>query len=215
MRALALFSLLSSLLSVHALAAETASPKTVCSAYPFAMSALRVVTLEHLRGLLREVLAQHWGPELRGYRVELETFKSRADYMKSGVRPLTIVRRPRHRIYVVYVNERLLRDAPSDLALRAILVHETQHVVDYTRMSSWRFITWVAQYITQPQATYERQTDLAPLQKGLGCGLMEYRVWLYGRVDAKTRAQKERNYFTPAEIAAWMTAVRTSAPPAR
>lgn len=189
-------------------AATAATPQQVCPAYPFASPAPRVVTLAHLRRLLGDVIARHLGAELRGFRVELETFRSRADYMKSGVRPLTIARKPARRTYVVYVNERLLGDAPSDDALRAILVHEAKHIVDYTRMSSWRFLTWAAQYVLRPQTAYERQTDLAALTRGLGCGLMEYRVWLYRRIDAKTRAQKERDYYTPNEIAAWMSARR-------
>jgi hypothetical protein len=122
------------------------------------------------------------------------------------VAPLTIERNAHKRTCHVLVNEKLLADAPGDAALRAITAHELTHVSDYTQMTSVQFLAWAAKYATQPQATYERKTDGFPLSKGLGCGLMEYRVGLYAHVDAKTRALKEKNYFTPQEIADWMAA---------
>ena len=187
-------------------AALAGDPKTACPAYPFP-GARHTYTQAQVLGIVKKAIAD-LVPQLAPYDVTVITFRSAQDYFKSEVVPKTLVRNAHKRTYAVMVNEKLLTDGPSEAALRAIAVHELSHVTDYTQMSSIEFAVWAAKYALTSQATYERKTDLSPLSKGLGCGLMEYRVWLYAHVDAKTRALKEKNYFTPGEIADWMSAHR-------
>ena len=111
---------------------------------------------------------------LAPYDVSIKTFASEHDYFRSEVEPDTALRSAPKRRYHVQVNQRLLADAPSDAALTAIMVHELSHVHDYTKMSSVRFAGFAVEYATRPQDKYERQTDGAPLSRGLGCGLMEF-----------------------------------------
>ena len=192
------------LFAVGGARAAPADPARACPAYPFAHPK-RQVTEAQVTALLKAAIARHW-LELGPYDVSIKTFTSAHDYFKSEVAPGTVLRSARKRRYHVQVNSQLLADAPADAALTAIIVHELSHVHDYTQMSSVRFAEFAIGYATRPQAAYERQTDGAPLRRGLGCGLMEYRVWLYARLDPKTLALKKKNYFTPAEIAEWMAA---------
>ncbi|MBS2021937.1 MAG: hypothetical protein JST92_05970 [Deltaproteobacteria bacterium] len=177
-------------------------PKSACPAYPFP-HARRTITVDQVTATVKKAIANAW-PQLAPYDIRVVTFKSDQDYFKSETKVSTIELNAKKRTYHVMVNEKLLADAPSDAALYAIAVHELSHINDYRQMTSVQFIAWAAKYAVESQATYERQTDGAPLSRKLGCGLMEYRVWLYAHVDAKTLALKRKNYFTPEEIADWM-----------
>jgi hypothetical protein len=90
--------------------------------------------------------------------------------------------------------------------LGAILVHELKHAVDFRDMSSQQLVDFALWYSEGDYASYERETDEAVLEAGCGQGLIDFRLWLYDHVDAETLLEKQRDYYTPEEIAAWMEA---------
>jgi len=55
-------------------------------------------------------------------------------------------------------------------------------------------------------AEFERWADLKAISLGYGEGLKEYRRWLYSNVPASKLAEKRRNYFSPDEIDAIVSA---------
>lgn len=89
-------------------------------------------------------------------------------------------------------------------ALEAIMVHELEHVVDYTGWSSARLIKHGAKYSLsmKQKINYERATDNKVLAKGLHEGLAQYREWIYQWLTPKELLSKRRIYLTPEEIRA-------------
>ena len=59
-------------------------------------------------------------------------------------------------------------------------------------------------YATDDVSAYERETDLFALERGCGEGLIAFRTWLYAQLDDEAIAEKQRDYYTPEEIEAWM-----------
>jgi hypothetical protein len=57
-------------------------------------------------------------------------------------------------------------------------------------------------------AEFERWADLKAISLGYAEGLREYRRWLYRNVPASKLAEKQRNYFSPDEIDAILSASR-------
>ena len=143
-------------------------------------------------------------PELAGVEVTLNQIRSPSDYFTSGTELRTIWNGGRKRSYLVYVNPRLYRDPPSRDALLAVMAHELGHIVDYERRSATGLAGFTVRYLTRDRARYERETDLGALRRGYGCGLIDYREWLYRHVSPAAAAAKRRDYLTPAEIRAWL-----------
>jgi hypothetical protein len=146
------------------------------------------------------VRAKHF-PELAGYDVRLEPFRSESDYLRAAPELGTAWKDAPDRTYLLRINPALLSDPPSARALRAILTHEFGHIRDYARMSGAQLAGFAVNYELGSIAAYERATDAAALEKGEGCGLIAYRLWLYARVSGETLARKKRDYATPSEIA--------------
>ncbi|MCB9680322.1 MAG: hypothetical protein H6733_02545 [Alphaproteobacteria bacterium] len=159
-----------------------------------------------LPDLLDQVRRERF-PELEGVPVALASLDSAEDFLVSDFDVTTFGAPPRERHYRVRANPRLFPDPPDGppgfAALYAIVAHELTHVRAYTLMDDATLAAWVIDYATGPIADIERATDLHVLELGCGDGLSAYRVWLYDHVDADTRAAKERDYYTPDEIAAW------------
>lgn len=113
------------------------------------------------------------------------------------------------RVYVVSYDPVVLADPPEARALAAILVHELGHVEDYSGMSDAEYVEFGLWYGAQDPATsdalrdYERATDEKALARGCADGLAAMRQWIYDHASTEVRAEKERNYYTPAEISAW------------
>ncbi len=114
------------------------------------------------------------------------------------------------RVYVVSYDPVILDDPPAAGALGAILVHELGHVEDYRLMENAEYVEFGLWYGAQDPATsdelrdYERATDEKALQRGCAEGLAAMREWIYAHATPEVRAEKERNYYTPAEIEAWV-----------
>lgn len=137
--------------------------------------------------------------------IQLESFKGKKYFFKSYVKPLTLLKLPKLRSYVVHYNQDLLKmNSPDHEAIRAILVHELAHIRDYSHMGFWQFVYFVIKYALFDHSAYERKTDEVALQKGLGSGLKKYREWLYQNIAPKTLKNKQKNYYTPQEIDHWL-----------
>jgi hypothetical protein len=106
----------------------------------------------------------------------------------------------------------VLSDPPPAHALAALLVHELAHVADYVGWDSAELVEFGVWYGTADPMTsvelsaYERQTDETALRRGCAGGLAAAREWIYAHSDPEVLAEKQRNYWTPAEIDAWTRA---------
>jgi len=143
-------------------------------------------------------------PELKGVDIAVEEIRSKSDFFISGYDPETVLKKGPSRSYRVYVNPRLFESPPSEAAIRAALAHELTHILDYTRLSPVALEKFTLRYATGDDSKYERATDQGALERGYGCGLIEYRRWLYAHVSPATEAAKRKSYLTPEEIEDWM-----------
>lgn len=141
-------------------------------------------------------------PELKNENIGITTFTSDAYFLQ--VQPVfkTLVGKRSARKYSVQLNLKLLDCPPSEEVLEAILVHELEHVKDYTKWSTAKLLKHGARYSSsfKFRAAYERETDHKTLEKGLHVGLAGYRTWIYQWLNPKELAQKRRLYLTPEEI---------------
>jgi hypothetical protein len=146
-------------------------------------------------------------PPLEGVSIDLVTFEHEQDFFRANLDFNTLSAPPRERAYRVEMNSRLLDDPPSWDAVLAILVHETQHLVDFVGMDQQELAAWGVWYATTDDfSAYERATDERALELGCASGLAAFRVWLYDHVDDATEAQKRHDYYTPDEIRDWVIA---------
>ncbi len=161
------------------------------------------ITKENVEGLLIETRDIYF-PELADVSLRLDTFRSKAYFFQAQPIVKSLTRRRANRRYHVQVNLRLLECPPSMEALQAIMVHELEHVVDYTGWSSARLIKHGAKYSLsmKTKINYERATDHKVLAKGLHEGLAQYREWVYQWLSPKELLSKRRIYLTPEEIRA-------------
>lgn len=118
----------------------------------------------------------------------------------------------RARTYTVQYDPVVLSDPPAPAALAAVLTHELGHVHDYVGMTGEELLEFAAWYGSQDPAEsdglrdYERATDEQALERGCGAALAEMRTWIYAHSEGEVLADKQRNYYSPAEIEAWMEA---------
>ena len=158
------------------------------------------------RVLVDEVIASSY-PELEGSTIRIKLIRSRSDYFKTrfGI-PQYFFGRMR---YLVYVNPRLFElQAPAE-GVRAIIAHELAHVLYFKRWNRVRLMGLLRLASRRYAAKFERRADLKAIALGYGEGLKEYRQWLYRNVPASKLAEKQRNYFSPEEIDAILSASRT------
>lgn len=106
---------------------------------------------------------------------------------------------------LVSINDDVLVDGPSELAIRAVLAHELGHSVDYVRRrrhdGAAGLLALLPALLWPPAETQmERGTDLIAVARGYGRGLQAYRTWLYARLDKDAVAQKRRVYYSPLEL---------------
>ncbi len=159
---------------------------------------------EKLSLLVKEAQETYF-PELNSAPLKIKFFKSSAYYLQSQPILKTLTKNRTKREYSVQINTKLLACPPSEEALKAILVHELEHIKDYTKMSSAQIAgLGIKMTISRKFRTkYERATDEKALYKGLGQGLIEYRKWIYKKLTPKQLLKKKRFYYTPEEIAEW------------
>lgn len=145
-------------------------------------------------------------PELTGASIEVVELDSETDYFQANLDIGTVGDPPLERAYRVLANPRLFDDPPSQPAVAAILAHELTHIRDYTELDGAELVEFGLWYATEDTAAYERETDEHALWLGCGDGLIAYREWLYAHIPAEAVPDKERSYYTPAEIRAWQEA---------
>lgn len=164
-----------------------------------------------LLDLLGEVHEVLW-PELAGMVIEVDDETDLAYFRASISTDTTLNEENTDRVFVVSYDPVVLADPPSAVALAAILAHELGHVFDYTSMNVEEYLQFGLWYGAQDPAesdelaAYERQTDEAALHRGCAAGLAEMREWIYAHATPEVLAEKQRNYYTPAEIEAWTAA---------
>lgn len=143
-------------------------------------------------------------PELDGVPIQTTEIESETTFLAANLDLTTLSADPRARSYQVQINPKLLDDPPSPDGMIAILVHELKHIVDYTLKNEEEMLAFGLWYATEDVAAYERETDEFVLERGCATGLIAFREWVYTKVDAEGKAEKERVYYTPDEIRAWL-----------
>ena len=145
-------------------------------------------------------------PELDGVSITVQNIESDSTFLAAQIELSTISNEPFEREYIVQINPQIYTGQISGDSTVAILVHEFKHIVDYTEMDTNALVKFGLWYASGDVSEYERATDEFALERGCGLGLISFREWLYGMVSEEIRAEKERDYYTPDEIRAWMAA---------
>jgi Zn-dependent protease with chaperone function len=138
-------------------------------------------------------------PELQGISLHLQLFTSDSDYFQARFTSASFLGRKKLR-YVLFVNRQLFAPPPPEDGLRAILAHELGHLVYYQSHCRLQLLSLARLATPGFAARFERATDLLAIERGYGSGLKAYREWLYQRIPAHKLREKQRNYFSPAEI---------------
>ncbi len=160
-------------------------------------------TLDQVGDLFKSVLSNH-APTLLEKKIPLKIYHSAAYFLQATVLPGPLLLGKKS--YRLDVGQRLLECPPSESALRSIILHESQHFLDYERMSAVHVAGLGKNYLLSKKfrIRYERATDLKVLESHEGEGLIDYRVWLYERLNPKQLAVKRATYLTPEEINEWL-----------
>ena len=174
------------LLSTYANAAENCAPK---------------MSVQQFTTLLQKTVEQYF-PELSNESIGVSTFNSNAYFLQAQPVAKSLIGNREKRKYNVQLNLKLLNCPPDEDSLKAILVHELEHVKDYTQWSSAKIVKHGIHYSTSLKfrAKYERATDSKVLEKGLNIGLAGYRIWVYQWLSPKEYERKRYIYLTPEEI---------------
>jgi hypothetical protein len=169
-----------------------------------------VTTDGELAALLRQV--QHVAyPDLEGVVIGSAPVDDLAYFRAWTELDTVAIDDGRAREYTVQFDPVVLSDPPEPAALAALLAHELGHVTDYVEMNSRELAEFALWYATQDPASsqgladYEHETDEAALARGCADGLKAAREWIYthAAADPAVLADKQRNYYTPAEIDGW------------
>lgn len=153
--------------------------------------------------LADEIVAASY-PELKGTDIRIKSFRSRSDYFKArfGL-PQYFFTRMR---YLLFVNPRVFELNAPEAGVRAIIAHELGHALYFKQRNRVQLAGLVRLTSKRFTAEFERWADLKAISLGYGEGLKEYRQWLYHNVPAAKLAEKKRNYFSPDEIDAMLSA---------
>ena len=182
-----------------------------CACGSIVLPLLPVSTEADLLSLLLATREAAW-PELAGLNLAVDAETDLA-YFRATISTDTALEPDNtNRIFVVSYDPVVLADPPDPASLAAILVHELGHVYDYTAMDVQTYLEFGLWYGAQDPKTsdelaeYERGTDEAALERGCAAGLSAMREWIYAHASAEVLAEKQRNYYTPVEITAWVDA---------
>ncbi|MEP7343442.1 MAG: M48 family metalloprotease [Acidobacteriota bacterium] len=167
-------------------------------------------TLERVRRIVEEVKAASY-PELASLKdaeIQIKLFGSPSDYFQTRFTFTSFLFKKRLR-YLLKVNRNLFANNVPDDGLRAIIAHELGHVVYYRAHHRIELLGLVRLACSGFAARFERSTDMEAIARGYGDGLKSYRWWLYNHIPANKLAEKKRNYFSPEEIDALQSKLRT------
>jgi hypothetical protein len=146
-------------------------------------------------------------PELRGVRIQEKLFESESDYFRARF-ALPPFFSGRQMCYIIFVNDQVFtRQAPT-AGVHAIIAHELAHVLYFRQRNRLQLLGLVRLATKGFTARFERWADLQAIARGYGAGLKEYRQWLYRNIPAKRLEEKKRDYFSPEEIDAIVSATQ-------
>ena len=179
--------------------AQTASPKGDL-AVPY-LKCSQQISKENIQELIFEITEDYF-PELTDVHVTIKEFKAKNYFLQAKPQVTSLFNSKVKRKYFIMINSSLYKCSPSTAALKAILVHELEHIVDYENMYLGRFIKFTAKYVfgKNYRAHYEQATDMKAIQKGFALGLVEYRLWVYQQLSEQELKKKEFFYLNPEEI---------------
>ncbi|MEW6210367.1 MAG: hypothetical protein AB1631_18515 [Acidobacteriota bacterium] len=164
----------------------------------------KVAAIERTRAMVEEIRSRSF-PELRDAEIQIKTFRSGADYFRSRFGwPQFFFRRMR---CIIMVNPSVFEQGAPESGIRAIIAHELAHALYYKNGNRLRLLGLVRLVSRNFTARFERAADLQAISRGYGEGLRLYREWLYGNVPPNKLDEKKRNYFSPPEIEAIMSAI--------
>jgi hypothetical protein len=146
-------------------------------------------------------------PELLQSNIKVKPFRSRSDYFQSSFGIFQFFFYPKM-LYIVRANPAAFELQAPDTGIKAIVAHELAHTFYYKRGNRLRLFGLIRLLSKGFTARFERWADLQSISRGYGEGLKEYRMWLYRNVPAEKLTEKKRNYFSPEEIDAIISAVR-------
>jgi hypothetical protein len=163
----------------------------------------RPITLDEVGKLFSTVISKY-APSLEEKKIPLHVYHSEGYFLQATVLKKPLLRG--RKSYRLEVGQRLLDCPPDQSALTAIILHETQHFLDYEGLSAFHVAVLGKNYVLSKKFRihYERATDLKVLEHMEGTGLMAYRLWLYDQLTPKQLEVKNATYFTPEEIVEWM-----------
>jgi hypothetical protein len=147
---------------------------------------------------------ENYFPELADAKVLLKPIRNDDYFFQT--RPL------RKNSFAIFFNPRIFNHPPSEDAIRAILIHEFTHILDYSKLSPRKWVRFGSQYLLRPKfrQEYERATDKASLARGKQCeGLIRYREWIYTQLSENALRTKQKMYLTPSEINAFCATLNT------
>ena len=187
-----------------AIRSSVASDKSLAGS--FAQKVNAQTTLQRAGLLVNEIKATAY-PELRDADVQVKLFKSESDYFRArfAMRQFLIGRRMR---YLVFVNAGAFTRPAPEAALRAIIAHELAHILYFSQRNRLQLFGLVRLATKGFTARFERWADLQAIARGYGAGLKEYRQWLYRNIPARSLEEKKRDYFSPEEIDAMVSATQ-------
>jgi hypothetical protein len=162
--------------------------------------------LNEIAGVVDSVRRESY-PQLKDAGITLKEMQS--DYVYFETRfTFTSYFLGRKLNYMISVNpEVLARQVPPD-GLRAIVAHELAHV-DYFHNQSRMGLLGLVRLVSAPyNSRFERGADLETIALGYGPGLQSFRTWLYRNIPLNRMEEKKRDYFSPSEIQAILSAVQ-------
>jgi len=165
---------------------------------------LVTTTAADLDRLLLDVRATSF-PELSSLSIATVRFQSPSVFFMSSFDVVAALDDDEPLHLLLSMNDAVLDDPPSELAIRAVLAHELGHSLDFVRRrqraGAAGLMSLVPALLWPPaEAEMERATDLIAVARGYGPGLQAYRAWLYGRLDKDAVAEKRRVYYSPLEL---------------
>jgi hypothetical protein len=140
-------------------------------------------------------------PELMQAKISIREFSSDEYFLQAKPEIKSLLKKKSKRSYFVEVNTNLYKCSPSALALEAIIAHELEHIADYEKMTSAQIMKLGASYASGKfRARYERATDMKVVDKGMTEGLIQYREWIYKKLNPSQLKTKRKLYLTPEEL---------------
>lgn len=146
-------------------------------------------------------------PELREVPIEFRLVQAQSPFVSRPTVVSTLFRSAKKRHYLVLISTRskgwlgdiLIDDLPFEAQV-GVLGHELAHTVDFVNRSFFNML-WVpignlsASYLNK----FEYATDQRAIEHGLGCNLLQWSLFVSGKIPPAYQAGPER-YMRPTTI---------------